>query len=52
MICRTLTELVEIPREKLLDDDEGCQNDSAAMKMTCSQSEADMLGLVFANLLR
>jgi len=47
-----LTEVVEIPRGKPVDDEETENDSAAAIKVTCTQPEADMLGLVFANILR
>jgi len=43
---------VEVSREKPLFADEETENDAAGTQLTSTQPEADMLGLVFANILR
>jgi len=51
-VRRTLSELVEAnPREKTFADEEETEND-AELKLCCTQPEADMLALVFANIIR
>jgi len=48
---RTLAELVEVPREKSFSDDETAE-DSVATRISCVHPEAEVLGLVFADILR
>ena len=50
VVYRTLTELVDTPREKPFADDEPENNLDTTL--TTTQPEADMLALVFANILR
>ena len=50
VVCRTLAELVEVPREKSFADEEA-ESDSET-KIVAVQPEADMLSLVFTNILR